>query len=136
MSIVIVNDGARKLLDLKKQFLTGKTVNLYKNDYVPVNTSVTANFTPANFAGYAAKAQNYPNAAVDNGDGTATLTGDLVTFTPTANTTPNQIYGYYVTDPADGNKTIYAERFAGAPFTVGADLLQFAFYPTFSEATM
>jgi len=137
-NIVILDNGAVTLNDLRHTYLTTLEVHLFKNNYTPAHDDdeFGLDYVEADFDGYAVQAQNFAAGAVDNLDGTATATANLVIWTPTGITTPNNIYGYYVTDPGDGNRVKYAQRFAGGPFSVGATLLQFAMFPVWTNASL
>lgn len=86
-----------------------KTLRLFKNDHTPTVTDVNANYTEANFSGYASEALGTWNAATINGDGKGQIDADPVTFAHNGGGTANTIYGAYVTN--DAGDVVYAERF-------------------------
>lgn len=86
------------------------TLHLYQNDFVPARDSVPADFTEADFDGYAAGAAISWNAPITNIQGDAEVTGPMNSFVATGDTTPNEIFGYYVLDAA-GTGLLWAERF-------------------------
>jgi hypothetical protein len=88
--------------------LTGAVVKLYKNDITPDQTTVLADFDEADFTGYAASAAITWGAAFTDILGLTHLIGDIKTFTLSALTTVNTVYGYYITNGAD---LIAASRF-------------------------
>lgn len=89
----------------------GALVHLFKNDLVPAPNTVLADFTEADFDGYAASAAIVWGDPYQNELNQSTILGDAKTFTATGATTPNDIYGYYITD-AGGTELLLSERFA------------------------
>lgn len=85
-------------------------IHLYQNNYTPGPASVLGDFTEATFDGYAASdAVVWGTPFTDLLDN-AVVAGGSKQFTSTGATTPNVVYGYYVTDAA-GTGYKYAERF-------------------------
>lgn len=95
-------------LQLLKPNYQSAVLKLFKNDYTPVDTSTLANFTEADFDGYAPITLNAWGNAFINGSNIAEIDEVVRTFTCTGNTTPNTIYGYYLEDVA--NQYLFAER--------------------------
>lgn len=87
------------------------TIELFANNYTPIQTSTKAAFTAAAGGGYASKTLSNGswtiNSANDPSD--AVYAEQVWTFTGALTTNPT-IYGYYVYD-AD-NTLLWAERFA------------------------
>lgn len=74
------------------------TVGLYANS-VPLNPSTTlAGLNPATFVGYAATVGMVWGTPYIDSDGSALVFGTVITQVCTAPTTPNTIYGFYLTD--------------------------------------
>jgi len=125
LPLIWPRDGTLKTMDaLRAAFLPSLAIALYRNDYIPVAASVLADFTEANFPGYAPQSISTPNPAFLNGGMAAEVDADLVTFTQTAG--PAQVvYGYFVYDAA--LVVVAAQRFpapvnmtgAGASLDVG-----------------
>lgn len=110
MANVYLQQGDLKALDVLR--LNGdhlKTLKLFKNDHVPAVDDVNANYTEANFSGYAAEALGTWNAAFLNGDDKGEIDADPIAFVHNGGGTSNTIYGAYVVD--DNGDVIYAERF-------------------------
>ena len=120
MALLMVDQGEQILGELMVNKTTTSqdlVLRLFKNNYVPVDASTEANFTEADFTGYAA----------------VTLTGASWTVTPNAPTlctyaqqtftctvapgSPMPIYGYYLTQFTSG-KLMWAEVFTGGPYTI------------------
>lgn len=95
-----------------------KTLHLFKNDYVPLVSSVNGNFTEANFSGYASVALNDWNAAFLNDDDKGQIDADAASFTHNGGGTANTVYGAYVKN--DAGDVVYAERF-DAPRVLSAN---------------
>lgn len=93
------------------------TLRLYGNDYTPVDTSTTGNFTEIAGGGYANLPITFANWTIVSGTPSqATYPSQSWTFTGPINA-PGTIYGYYITRNSD-NKLLLAERFpsANVPF--------------------
>ena len=91
------------------------TLDLYTNNYTPLQTSANANFTVAAGVGYAQKTLDHGNWTVTAGNDPSDAVYAQQTFTFTGNLTANAtIYGYYVKDEDDS--VIWAEKF-GTSFT-------------------
>ena len=90
--------------------LTTSKVHLYKAIVNPPGpNTVIGDFTEADFVGYAAKTAAF-GAPYINAAGQAVTDSPLLTWIPTAATTPNTILGYYVTDAA-GTTLIFCAQF-------------------------
>lgn len=115
MLMVCTNDGKKRVLDL----FWGNSANhgenfileLYKNIYTPVNTSVTADFTAATFTGYSAVTINtatFGAATIVSNEGNATL-APAPTFTCTGGG-GELVYGWFLRGATSG-KTYFAQQF-------------------------
>lgn len=94
------------------------TLRLYGNDYTPVDSSVTANFTEIAGGGYAAKPITFANWTITAGTPSlAAYAFQQWIFSGVINA-PGTIYGYYITRDSD-SKLLSAERFpsANVPFS-------------------
>lgn len=117
MAAVYMKDGLQKLLDGGESTIGNITVHLYKNNHTPAKGDVAADYTEADFSGYAATESG--SFTGDTWDGTNhiwTAQSPAVTFTVGAGGTPNTVYGVYYTADSDG-KLVAAELFA-APVTM------------------
>lgn len=110
-------------------------LRLYTNNYTPLRTSVSGDFTEPTYTGYAGQAFAGWGASAIDGSGNATSTGTATrTFQPTANTSlPQTVYGYYVLD-GSGN-FLWAERLSSS-FTFVDTNSVLTFTPKFSEGTL
>lgn len=137
MAIVLADLGAVKLVEEKRTFLSTLHVRLFRNNYTPAHDMVLGDFLECNTPGYSPVVQSYTAPAINPADGTARIEAALIVFTPANLLGPNDIYGYYVTDPNDADDVVYAERFSGGPIPFGVtNLLPLAFYPTLTEASL
>jgi len=110
MANVILQQGDLSFLNTVR--LDGdclKNLRLFRNDHVPAVDDVNADYTEANFSGYAAVALGDWNAAFLNGDDKGEIDGDPANFAHNGGATSNTIYGVYVTNNA--GDVVYAERF-------------------------
>ena len=120
MAAVLMNKAEERAL----AFLIGKAgytvrtliLKLYQNDVTPAEDDVVGDYTVATFTGYA-------DAALASGDWTITGTTPTLatcaqkTFTSSAGSQNQTIYGYYVVTDTD-NELVFAERFSDAPRTI------------------
>jgi hypothetical protein len=111
--IVVPQAGAQVLLEKGLDGLTAAVaVHLYQNDFAPAPGTVLADFTEADYSGYAAQTVTPATWPVFfQGISQVVAVGPGLVFTPTASTIANVIYGYYVTD-SGGTRLLWAERFA------------------------
>ena len=121
MALVVPNCGEIKIAAwaLDSQDLTLK---LYTNDYSPVATTTTANFTEATFTGYSAKTLSKTswNTPTTDANGKALIVySDAQSWTAGSTQT---IYGYYVVS-ANDNTLIWAEKFGVARSIASGDTL-------------
>lgn len=119
MANVYLEQGTVKALDILRLDLDHlKTLKLFKNDHVPASDDVNADYTEANFSGYASVALGDWNAAFLNTDDKGEIDADPASFVHNGGGTSNTIYGAYVVDNA--GDVIYAERF-DAPRVMSAN---------------
>lgn len=137
MALVIMGPQLLAILEAKRTLfnMQGQLMFLYINDRLPVWDDTTADFTPANYDGASGQNVNWANAAILDGNGGAYMLGDSCIFTPTGVTVPNEVYGYFVVRLSD-LQLVFAERFAGAPLEIGANLNPFTVVPRFVEISV
>lgn len=104
-------------------------MQLYQNDFTPVGTMVIGDFDVATYDGYAAQVIDPWTVPVINPNGFAVMYGPSLVWTPTGATTPNNIFGYYVT--TDGGVLLYARRFTN-PILLEGTTTGFVITPSFS----
>lgn len=99
-----------QLSDIIAARLDGGSLRLFQNNYVPDSSSNAASFTVANFTGYANKTIATWGAPFLDGTNVPSTLAPLQTFTATASTVTNIVYGVYYLDA--GGELVFAERFA------------------------
>lgn len=118
MSLVLVNQGE----DLALKALVNHTapqnlvLRLYKSNTTPAETDTEASYTEADFTGYSAA--NLTGSSWST-SGTAPTQAAYAqqSFTSSAGSQNQDVYGYYVTQTTSG-KLLWAERFSNAPFNI------------------
>jgi len=116
VSVIVLNQGESAIL---QNGVTGVAydLRLYKNDVksgrtpAEIDALTEADFTQANFTGYAAAAIATGAWSILAGNPTK-ATNVEKTFTSSANQTAQSIWGYYVTRTSDA-KAIWFEQFPG-----------------------
>lgn len=91
--------------------LNGVLIALFKNDFAPNQDSLIADFTEADYTGYARSTAVVWGTPFINVDGVAEMIAPGKQFQPSGTTVANTIYGYYVVD-SGGTDLVYSERFA------------------------
>lgn len=93
-------------------------LRVFKNNFTPLKASTLADFTEADFAGYAAAdidPATWPAPSSVGGVAQSMYLPAPQVFTCTAGT--QDVYGWYLTDNAD-TVCLAAERFSNAPQTI------------------
>lgn len=108
MAKLVVNEGLA--LFIARVLSANCTLRLYTNNHIPAPGDVAASYTEMTGIGYAPKTLA-SGSWVFNGV-EATYPNQAFTFTAG---TPVNVYGYYVTNAADG-KVLFAENFTGGPW--------------------
>lgn len=114
MAIKIPNEAELILLDsLRVNMFNAATIrlSLFKNNYTVIDATVLADFTKADFTGYADASTLTFGAVVTNVDGKAETDSVVKSFTYTALAGSQTVYGYYLWDNVL-NKLILAENFS------------------------
>lgn len=121
----IADVGALKLLESRITNLAGATLHLYKNDLVPNQNSVLADFVAneADFTGYAAATLTWSAAGVD-GEGNYVSLSNRAYFAATDAVKPNIVAGAWLQDGAATPALI--EFFAFDPQLDFSSALKFA----------
>jgi hypothetical protein len=118
MALKLVDQGE---VDALKAFLNidpaeDLVLRLYQNNKVPADADTEANYTEADFVGYAEIALDADDWTVTPGNPTEAEQSDQ-TFTSTAAAQDQDIYGYYVVGASSG-RLKWAERFADGPYDI------------------
>ena len=116
---LLVPDAAEEVVlqnFLNKVAPQDQKLKLYKNDYTPVEGSTEANFTEADFTGYAEKALSGANWTITPGAPTEAVYAQQ-TFTSSAGSQNQNVYGYFIVQGTSG-KIMVAERFTDGPYNI------------------
>lgn len=104
----IAQDIITQIIAATTGVLDGATIHLFKADFEPSKTTVPADFTEADYDGYASIAAVWEAVTV-KGQQARTAT-QLAHFQATGSVTQNTIYGFWIQD-SGGTKVITAQRF-------------------------
>lgn len=107
------------------------SMHLYQNDYTPTTTDTLANYTEATYDGYAAQVMVWASATIPTPGSGALTTWIPLLWTPTGSITPNDIYGYYVTDAA--GTLMWAERAPSPPVALNSMLTTLPITPRYGD---
>lgn len=118
MTLVLPNQGESIALEA----LVGKTagqnlvLRLFKSNTTPAETDTEATYTEADFTGYSAITLTAANWSVT---GTAPSSAGYAqqTFTSSAGSQNQNVYGYYLTQVTSG-KLVWSERFSDGPYNI------------------
>lgn len=118
MTLLVTNNGEGIALAalVNKTAPQDLKLKLFKNNYTPLEASVTADFTEADFTGYSEKSFVAANWVVTEG-APSNAAYAAQTFTSSANQTSQSVYGYYIVQVTSG-KVIWAERFTDGPYPI------------------
>jgi hypothetical protein len=117
MALRIPNGAEALLLEIlvNKTAAQNLVLRLFKNDVTPADTDTVSNYTEADFTGYSAVTLTGANWTATPGDPTEIAYAQQ-SFTSSAGSQNQTIYGYYLTR-ATGGELIIAERF-GTSYTI------------------
>lgn len=119
MSLVLLNNGKSSFLNgINATFGSTFRIRLFQNNYTPIATTVIADFTEANFSGYASQLMGSGTVSGPDGSNRWVLTFAQRTWTKSG-ATGNSIYGYWVEQATP--TAMWAERFAAAPIDMNTD---------------
>jgi hypothetical protein len=118
MTLRVPNVGEVKMLEnvLNKTAPENQILKLFKSNTTPADTDTHATYTEADFTGYTNKTMTGTSWTVTSGD---PAQGEYAqqTFTSTAGSQSQSVYGYYVTQASSG-VLMWAERFTDGPYTI------------------
>jgi len=139
MALLVPNIGEIELLD---RLLKGGssvhdgdyTLHLFKNSYVPQDSSSLSNFTEADFDGYADKAlaqASWESVSLNTNDKAESSYSQQ---SWTCGASGNTIYGYYITGNTSG-ELLWAEKFGSSKALTNGDILNLIPVITLSNDT-
>ena len=118
MTLVLPNQGEQITLEA----MVGKTagqnlvLRLFKSNTTPDESTTEASVTEANFTGYSAITLTAASWSYTAGD-PGTIAYAQQTFTSSAGSQSQAVYGYYLTQVTSG-KLVWIERFTDGPYTI------------------
>ena len=116
MALVVCNGGeliALKALVNHTAQNENLVLKLFKSNTTPAEADVVGTYTEADFTGYAAVTLTGASWVVTGNP----ITYAKQTFTSTAGSQNQPVYGYYLVR-ATGGELVYAERFTDGPYTI------------------
>lgn len=118
MALLLTNQGETIALEALVAKTAGQNLvlRLYKSNTTPGETDTEATYTEADFTGYSAITLTAANWSVSAG-APSTASYAQQTFTSSAGSQSQNVYGYYLTQVTSG-KLVWAERFSDGPYTI------------------
>lgn len=118
MALIAFNKGVQEMLKrILNYSATGNVyLKLYRNNLALAETTAVADFTEANFTGYAAIALNGATFTITDAD-PSVASYPQQEFISSAGSQNQLIYGYYITNFA-GTIALWAEAFTDGPYNI------------------
>ena len=115
MALLLPNQGEGIALEalVNKTAPQNLVLRLYKSNTTPGETDTEATYTEADFTGYSAVTLTGSSWTT----GTGTVSYAQQTFTSSAGSQNQNVYGYYLTQATSG-KLVWAERFSDGPYNI------------------
>lgn len=119
MSMILPNNSEGDLLQYFVNRLAPENLmlRLYKNNYDPIEASATSDFTEADFIGYGAIELIGGTWGAPVESDPSTIAYSQQTFTSSAGSQNQPVYGYYLTRKVSG-RIVGAEKFADGPYVI------------------
>jgi hypothetical protein len=92
-------------------------LKLFKNNHTPAEGDTEADYTEADFSGYAALTLTGSSWSVSSSGGVTTASYAQQTFTSDADQSTQSVYGYYLVQASSG-KIMWAEKFTDGPYPI------------------
>lgn len=133
MALIHPNEGAQEALSrwLNKSATGNVVLKLFKSNTTPGETDTVATYTEADFTGYSAITLTGANWTITNAD-PASASYAKQTFTSSAGSQNQNVYGYYVTN-AGGTVLMWAERFTDGPYNIANNGDKIEVTPVFTQ---
>lgn len=118
MALLTPNNGEGDMLTaiVAKAAAENLVLHLFQNNITPAETDTAATYTEATFTGYAALTLTAASWVVTEG-APSNAAYPQVTFTSSAGSQNQNVYGYYLTRASSG-RIAWAERFADGPYNI------------------
>jgi len=115
MALLLPNQGEGIALEalINKTAPQNLVLRLYKSNTTPGETDTEATYTEADFTGYSALTLTGGSWTT----GTGTVSYAQQTFTSSAGSQNQDVYGYYLTQVTSG-KLVWVERFSDGPYNI------------------
>lgn len=110
----------------------GQTARLYVNNHVPTPYDTLADYTPCTVPGVNPLPTTWPFVPADDGDGTASVRGAVVQWTPSMIASGQDVYGVVFVDDVSGQFQ-YAQKFATPFLGFGATLDPITVLPVYQD---
>lgn len=116
MALVLVDQAENIVLEaiVNKTAAQSLVLRLFKNNVTPGKTDTEATYTEADFTGYSSIALAGASWGAASG---GTIAFAKQTFTSSAGSQNQSVYGYYITQTTSG-KLMWAERFSDGPYVI------------------
>lgn len=115
--IVLANGKKAEMLDQEQTYLNTLELRLFTNNFTITGATVVGDFVECTDSGYSSVVDVGFPAAILNMDDQGETTADPITWAFTFSGGAFVVYGYYFTDPADGDAFVFGEN-ASSPFSV------------------
>ena len=137
MSLVQMDYQTIQIMEVKQTLFRGQDQYcfLYVNNHTPAHDDVLADYTPASYHGASAQAVVWSAPPALDGTGGGFLQADSCIFRPSSGGLTQSVYGYYVQDMLTSD-LLFAERFAGGPYTIGGTTDPFTVVPVYRELSI
>lgn len=118
MALLIPNGGEVIALSylVNKAAPENLILRLFKSNTTPAESDTVASYTEATFTGYSAKTLTGASWSTVSG-APSSASYALQTFTSSAGSQNESIYGYYLTRASSAD-LVYAERFSDGPYVI------------------
>lgn len=116
MAGICPNEGEMKILEhlVNKTAPENLILRLFQNNVTLADTVTSASFTEATFTGYSAITLTGASWGAASSGNPSTIAYAQQTFTSSAGSQSQTIYGYYLQQTTSG-KVLFAEKFTGTP---------------------
>ena len=119
MPLLVPNQGTELVLAaiVNKTAPQDLDLCLFKNNYTVVEGTIESSVTVADFTGYATIELTAATWTVTSGADPGSISYPKQTFTSSAGSQNQPIYGYYIKQRTSG-KLVWAENFSDGPYTI------------------
>jgi hypothetical protein len=119
MAGILVNTGINAEMASDSAAQVAYKIHLYQNNHAPAAADLVGAYTEATYDGYSSQTIG-AGVTTPAAGGIGSIKYGPFTFLDLGAVTPNNIYGYYITD-STGAVLIGAELFGGGPYLFNAN---------------